>query len=81
MKPRILIAPRTRLASGLLCAGLLAVSAAPGQPAAASATSHAESVGNTAPELHVSGNTLVNARGQRVVLRGVDRSGGEYTCV
>jgi endoglucanase len=29
----------------------------------------------------VSGNHLVNAHGQRVVLHGVDRSGGEYTCV
>lgn len=35
----------------------------------------------TAPSLHVSGNRLVNARGQRVVLRGVNRSGGEYQCI
>jgi endoglucanase len=34
-----------------------------------------------APQLHVSGNQLVNARGQRVVLHGVDRSGTEYECV
>jgi endoglucanase len=34
-----------------------------------------------APQLHVSGNELVNARGQRVVLHGVDRSGTEYECV
>ena len=35
----------------------------------------------TAPQLHVSGNTLVDASGQRVVLHGVDRSGTEYECV
>jgi endoglucanase len=34
-----------------------------------------------APEVHVSGNHLVNSRGRRVVLRGVNRSGGEYQCV
>ncbi len=34
-----------------------------------------------APSLHVSGNSLVNANGARVVLHGVDRSGGEYACV
>ena len=32
-------------------------------------------------ELRVSGNELVNAAGQRVILRGVNRSGGEYSCV
>jgi hypothetical protein len=32
-------------------------------------------------QLQVSGNELVNAAGQRVILRGVDRSGGEYSCV
>ena len=35
----------------------------------------------TAPQLHVSGNKLVNASGQTVVLHGVDRSGTEYACV
>ena len=34
-----------------------------------------------APQLHVSGNKLVNASGQQVVLHGVDRSGTEYACV
>jgi hypothetical protein len=34
-----------------------------------------------APQLHVSGNQLVNQYGQTVVLHGVDRSGGEYSCV
>jgi hypothetical protein len=36
---------------------------------------------STAPQLHVSGNHLVNASGQTVVLHGVDRSGGEFACV
>ena len=34
-----------------------------------------------APQLHVSGNTLVNADGAQVVLHGADRSGTEYECV
>jgi endoglucanase len=34
-----------------------------------------------APQLHVSSNQLVNANGQAVVLHGVDRSGGEFSCV
>jgi endoglucanase len=36
---------------------------------------------STAPQLHVSGNKLVNASGDQVVLHGVDRSGTEYECV
>jgi endoglucanase len=35
----------------------------------------------SAPQLHVSGNELVNASGQQVILHGVDRSGTEYECV
>jgi endoglucanase len=81
MKPRIPMAPRTRLAAGLLCAGLLAAGSALGQPLQASAISRAPSASAGAPVLHVSGNKLVNARGNRVVLHGVDRSGGEYACV
>jgi endoglucanase len=34
-----------------------------------------------APQLHVSGNKLVNASGTQVVLHGVNRSGTEYACV
>jgi endoglucanase len=34
-----------------------------------------------APQLHVSGNKLLNSAGQPVILRGVDRSGTEYACV
>ncbi len=35
----------------------------------------------TVSGLHVTGNQLLNAAGQAVVLRGVDRSGTEYACV
>jgi endoglucanase len=34
-----------------------------------------------APELHVSGNMLIDAQGKQVVLHGVDRAGAEYMCV
>jgi endoglucanase len=34
-----------------------------------------------APQLHVSGNQLVDQNGSRVVLHGMDRSGTEYACV
>jgi endoglucanase len=33
------------------------------------------------PGLHVSGNRLLDARGRRVALHGVNRSGTEYACV
>ena len=49
-----------------------------GRPAPAPA---AAAPGGTAPQLHVSGNELVDSSGQRVVLHGVDRSGTEYMCV
>jgi hypothetical protein len=35
----------------------------------------------SAPQLHVSGNKLVDATGAAVVLHGVNRSGGEFACV
>ncbi len=38
-------------------------------------------VATRAAGLHVQGNRLENAAGQPVVLRGVNRSGTEYTCV
>ena len=34
-----------------------------------------------APQLHVSGNKLLDASGNTVVLRGINRSGTEYSCV
>src|SRR5450755_3170947 len=39
------------------------------------------SSGGGGPQLHVSGNKLLNSAGQQVILRGVDRSGTEYACV
>ena len=36
---------------------------------------------STAPQLHVSGNQLLDAKGKPVVLHGVNRSGGEFACV
>src|SRR5258708_18113812 len=35
----------------------------------------------SAPQLHVDGNHLVDAAGQRLQLHGVDRSGTEFMCV
>ena len=48
---------------------------------AGSAPVASASEGASAPQLHVSGNRLVNIHGQQVVLHGVDRSGTEYECV
>jgi endoglucanase len=45
------------------------------------ATETASSGGGAAPQLHVSGNKLVDQNGNQVVLHGVDRSGTEYECV
>lgn len=47
---------------------------------AAQAAGEAAAAGN-APQLHVQGNRLVDQGGAPVVLRGVDRSGGEFSCV
>jgi endoglucanase len=51
--------------------------------ASASASPSSSSTGGSgaAPQLHVSGNKLVNASGATVVLHGVNRSGGEFACV
>jgi hypothetical protein len=59
--------------------------AAAGYPSAAITVTETSSggggTGGAAPQLHVSGNKLLNASGQQVILRGVDRSGTEYACV
>lgn len=68
-------------AVGLLCAGLLAACGVVAQASQVGAVSHAGSVTRGAPQLHVSGNRLVNAHGRGVVLHGVDRSGAEFACV
>jgi endoglucanase len=45
------------------------------------ATENPVNTGGAAPQLHVSGNKLVDANGNQVILHGVDRSGTEYACV
>jgi len=51
-------------------------------PVTITATETASSSGGgVAPQLHVSGNKLLSASGQQVILRGADRSGTEYACV
>ena len=56
------------LAGALAATGLLALS-----PSAQAASA--------APQLHVSGNKLVDQNGSQVVLHGMNRSGGEFACV
>jgi endoglucanase len=84
VKSRGLTASLLALTVAGLCV-VVAVSAAhtrgPSSTAALAAATGPAAAAETAPSLHVSGNHLVNARGQRVVLHGVDRSGGEYACV
>ena len=78
--------PGTRAAamvSAVMLAGTsLATAAATAAPRPATGVTRAVTApGGTAPQLHVSGNELVDSTGQRVVLHGVDRSGTEYMCV
>jgi endoglucanase len=54
---------------------------ATGYTAASFTVTEVTSTTSAAPQLHVSGNKLVNASGPQVVLHGVDRSGTEYECV
>jgi endoglucanase len=61
--------------------GLFASLTSSGKPPASSEKAALRAVITVAPQLHVSGNELVSATGQRVVLHGVDRSGTEYQCV
>jgi len=74
-------------ALGAAAAGTLLAGCGNGSGSAAPAKSGATRAAaitvftGAAPALHVSGNTLVDAAGQRVILRGVDRSGGEFTCI
>jgi len=77
----------------LAAAGVLALSAQassttragtttrPGATMRAGTTTRTLVVRGAAPDLHVSGNGLFTADGRRVVLRGVNRAGGEYACV
>jgi hypothetical protein len=61
--------------SVVLLAGAL-VATVTADASAASPTSRAVAAVVVAPQLHVSGNELVNQLGTQVVLHGVDRSGG-----
>ncbi len=81
MKPRIPVATSAKLVGGLLCACLLAAAGLLAQSTRASTTMAAAAVSSAAPDLHVSGRGLFTAHGRRVVLRGVNRPGGEYMCV
>jgi hypothetical protein len=55
---------------------------AAGYPSATiTATETASGGGGPAPQLHVSGNKLLDASGNQVILRGINRSGTEYACV
>jgi endoglucanase len=73
--------PRTRWgAVGFSALALVAGVLAAAGPAVASAATVQPAV-TSAPQLHVSGNHLVNQTGSRMVLHGADRSGGEFACV
>ena len=77
MRRRAVLA--TGVAAALLGAAALAGYGLAG--AAGPARTGLASDSAAAPQLHVSGNHLVDERGQRVVLHGVNRSGGEFACV
>jgi endoglucanase len=85
--PPNLIAPSARLLAGLLCACWLAAACGPAQSAQAGtstrgrATARPVAVNGAAAGLYVSGSGLFTAQGRPVVLRGVNRAGGEYACV
>jgi hypothetical protein len=49
--------------------------------AAVTATEVPATTQGAAPQLHVSGNKLLDSSGKQVILHGVDRSGTEYACV
>ena len=59
--------------AGLLAGALAAMSLLILSPTAQAASA--------APQLHVSGNKLVDPSGSQVVLHGMDRSGAEFACV
>ena len=79
--------PKPRLARSLrgivpkLVALTAAAAAGIGLYVSLSSTSPPSGGPSTVAQLRVSGNELVSASGQQVVLRGVDRSGTEYECV
>jgi endoglucanase len=84
-RPPRLIAGVTAVAalllSGLACGASPATTTPASSPSAPQDSTAPQSSADTAPRLHVSGNKLLDASGKRVILHGVDRSGGEYACV
>jgi endoglucanase len=62
--------------ASVTCTGTPAVTTSPSPTPTTTSTPS-----GPAPQLHVSGNELVDASGNQVVLHGVDRSGTEYECV
>ena len=52
-----------------------------GTSSSVAVTVTANTPGETAPQVHVAGNKLVNSAGSQVVLHGVDRSGTEFQCL
>jgi endoglucanase len=80
MKPRMPIATSAKVVGALVCACLLAGAALLAQSTQASTTPRTVAI-SAAPAVHVSGSGLFEADGQRVVLHGVNRPGGEYECV
>jgi len=77
MRHRVLLATTAGAAAALV--STLALTGCAAGHARAELAGDATAI--TAPQLHVSGSELVDGRGQRVVLHGVDRSGGEFACV
>ena len=79
------VAGAAALAAGLATGIGLIATAGSGQSPALGTTSAIAATTATnpgaAPQLHVSGNKLISATGQQVLLHGVDRSGTEYKCV
>ena len=78
-RPWLRVTRRVRvagLAAAVAAATLLSLALTSTSKSATPSSAH------TAPQLqlHVSGNKLVNASGERVVLHGVDRSGTEFMC-
>ncbi len=62
-------------------AGILAVLTTVVVAAIGFLTAPAAQAATAAPQLHVSGNKLLDSSGNQVVLHGMDRSGAEFACV
>jgi hypothetical protein len=69
--------PTSFAVNGTTCTGSVTTSPTP----TTSPTTTPTGGTGTVPKLHVSGNKLVDASGKTVVLRGVNRSGGEFMCI